>query len=155
MGIRWRLRKCRQSADANAGPGRPPGDRLSSGWVHRVTAAENRGELLIAYDLAMRGLARHPGDVPLSYLATLVLARSGATESAAACYERFKLGRQQGLDVATLGARLAKDKALAAPPRQRSPLLRAAAVAYRRIFARYGEAYPAVNAATLYLLAGD
>jgi hypothetical protein len=128
---------------------------LTAEWVRRVTAAENRGELLIAYDLAMRGLARHPGDVGLSYLATRVLARSGATESATACYERFKLADQRALDFATLGARLAKDAALAAPVRRRSRLLRAAAAAYRRIFTRSADAYPAVNAATLYLLAGD
>jgi class 3 adenylate cyclase len=128
---------------------------LTAGWVNRVTAAENRGELLIAYDLAMRGLARHPGDVELTYLAVRVLARSGAIESATASYARFKLGRQHGLDFAMLGARLAKDKALAAPARWRLPLLHAAAGAYRRIFARTDDAYPAVNAATLYLLAGD
>jgi len=122
--------------------------------MRRVKAAENRGELLIAYDLAMRGLARHPGNVDLSYLAVRVLARSGSTENAVACYERFKLGRQQGVDFAALGARLAKDAALGARAGRRERLLRAAG-AYRKIFERTGDHYPAVNAATLYLLAGE
>jgi hypothetical protein len=128
---------------------------LAGTWTRRIEAAENRGELLIAYDLAMRGLALHPDSVELRYLATRVLARSGATTTAATCWKRFGLSRQPALDIASLGARLSKDLALAAPAAQCGPMLGAAAAAYRRIFVRTREHYPAVNAATLYLLAGD
>jgi len=39
---------------------RPPAD-----WLARVVAAERRGEVLAASDLAERGLEEHPDDVAL------------------------------------------------------------------------------------------
>jgi hypothetical protein len=99
-------------------------------------------------------LAEHPDSIDLRYLATRVLARSGATDQAAALYKRFELDRRRKGDIAALGARIAKDQALAASV-NRQAALRAAARAYGRIFARTRNHYPAVNAATLYLLAGD
>src|SRR5664279_5385703 len=127
---------------------------LLSGWIDRVRAAEKSGDLFVAYDLAMQGLTEHPNSVDLRYLATRVLARSGATNHAAAMYERFRLGRQRNTDIASLGARITKDVALAAATGKRKAL-RIAAAAYGRIFAHTPAPYPGVNAATLYLLAGD
>ena len=127
---------------------------LLSGWIDRVRAAEKSGDLFVAYDLAMQGLTEHPNSVDLRYLATRVLARSGATNHAAAMYERFRLGRQRNTDIASLGARITKDVALAASTGKRKAL-RIAAAAYGRIFAHTPAPYPGVNAATLYLLAGD
>jgi tetratricopeptide (TPR) repeat protein len=127
---------------------------LASDWIDRVRAAERSGDLFVAYDIATQGLTKHPDSAELRYLATRVLARSGATDQAAALYERFELGRERPLDFAMLGARIAKDGALRAPVR-RSAALRAAAAAYGRIYSRTFDHYPAVNAATLYLLAGD
>ncbi len=133
---------------------------LPSDWIDRVRAAERSGDFVVAYDIATQGLAEHPDNVDLRYLATRVLVRSGATAQAAALYKRFALDRERQLDFATLGARIAKDAALAAPAApaalaNRSAALRAAAAAYARIYARTPDHYPAVNAATLYLLAGD
>jgi len=128
--------------------------RLLSGWVNRIRAAEKSGDLFVAYDLAMQGLTEHPDSVNLRYLATRILARSGATNHAAAMYEHFRLGRKRNIDIASLGARITKDVALAASTNKRKAL-RFAAAAYGRIFARTPTHYPAVNAATLYLLAGD
>ncbi len=129
-------------------------DTLPSDWIDRVRTAERSGDFLVAYDIATQGLAEHPDSVDLRYLATRVLARSGATDQAAALYKRFELERERKLDFAMLGARIAKDGALAAPADRRTAL-RAAAAAYGRIYARTPDHYPAVNAATLYLLAGD
>ena len=58
-------------------------------------------------------------------------------------------------DIAALGARIAKDLALAAAERDRSPLLSHAADLYEAIYRQSGGYYPAVNVATLRLLAGE
>ena len=67
-------------------------DGAAAEWLERVLDAERRGELLDAIDLAERGLAHHPADVPLQHRAVLALARAGATDEAA---RRLKL---YGLD---------------------------------------------------------
>lgn len=128
---------------------------LPSEWIDRIRAAERSGDLIDAYDLATQGLTEHPDSVDLRYLTTRALARSGATRHAADTYERFRLDRERNTDIASLGARIAKDVALAASTDKRGALLTSAAAAYARIFARAPTHYPAVNAATLYLLAGD
>src|SRR5437773_2507725 len=46
-------------------------------WLRETRELERRGELLLAYDVASRGLAEHPGDLWLRYRAVLVLARAG------------------------------------------------------------------------------
>ncbi len=127
---------------------------LLSDWIDRVRTAERSGDLIVAYDVAMRGLTEHHDSIVLRYLATRALARSGATNHASAMYEHFRLDRQRNTDIASLGARIAKDVALTASAGRRKAL-RIAAAAYGRIFARSPGHYPAVNAATLYLLAGD
>jgi hypothetical protein len=128
-------------------------DTAPSDWIAKVRAAERSGNFIIAYDTASQGLAEHPDNNDLRYLATRVLARSGATDQAAALYQKFGLARDPQLDFAMLGARIAKDMALAASAKR--PAALHAAAAYRRIYARTHDHYPAVNAATLYLLGGD
>jgi hypothetical protein len=125
-----------------------------SDLIGKVRSAERGGDLIVAYDLAEQGLAKCPNNAELRYLATRALARSGATEQAAALYKRFRLDHQPELDIAALGARIAKDRALGASANRRAAL-RAAAAAYGQIFDRTVHHYPAINAATLYLLAGD
>jgi class 3 adenylate cyclase len=127
---------------------------ILSDWIDRLRAAERRGDLLVAFDLATQGLERHPDSLRLRYLATRVMARSGAVDQAAALYKRFRLDRADDTDIASLGARIAKDYALAAPAGSRRRALRSAAEAYGEIYKRTHEYYPAINAATLYLLAG-
>src|SRR5439155_679091 len=53
-------------------------DTLPSDWIDRVRTAERSGDFLVSYDIATQGLAEHPDSVDLRYLATRVLARSGA-----------------------------------------------------------------------------
>jgi len=116
---------------------------------------ERSGDWLGAHDVATRGLAEFPDDVGLQHRAVLALARSGATTRAAEVYAALGLGRHAGEDVAALGARIAKDVALAAPRAERPARAREAAEAYRAVFARTRGYYPAVNAATMFLLAGE
>src|SRR3954454_4784612 len=115
-----------------------------------VLEAERRGELLTAFDLAERGLAENPDDVWLKHRAVLALARAGSTGEAARRFGEYGLAGVDDEDVAALQARIAKDEAIA----QGSGFERAAAL-YESIFRQTGGYYPAVNAATLTLLAGD
>jgi Adenylate and Guanylate cyclase catalytic domain len=124
-------------------------------WLDAVRSEERRGELLTAFDLAERGLEEHPGDLALEHRAVLVLARAGATEEAARRFDRYGLGRSSEEEISALGARIAKDAALACRGRERRRGARSAAHLYSAIFARTGGYYPAINAATLWLISGD
>jgi hypothetical protein len=100
-------------------------------------------------------LAEHPADVALKHRAVLALARAGATEEAARRFEQYGLKGSSDEDVSALQARIAKDFALAYEGRERTRRARSAAELYSAIFARTGGYYPAINAATLWLVAGD
>jgi class 3 adenylate cyclase len=128
--------------------------RSLPGWIEKIRSAERSGNLVVAYDLAIQGLAEYPDNADLRYLATRVLARSGSTQQAAALYAQFGFAGSGDHEVAALGARILKDQALATPSRRPAALI-AAAQAYSRIFDLTRDHYHAVNAATLYLLAGD
>jgi class 3 adenylate cyclase len=124
-------------------------------WLARVRQLEGRGELLLAYDTALQGLDAHPGDLWLGHRAVLNLAKAGATARAEKEYERLGLQRSDEPDVAALGARIAKDRALAAAGAERTVLLSRAADLYETIYRRSGGYYPGINVATLRLLAGE
>ena len=129
--------------------------RPATDWLEAVKGAERRGELLTAVDLAEQGLAEHPDDLWLKHRAVLALARAGATGEAAQRFERYGLQSAQQEDIAALAARIAKDLALeAAEQGRRSEALRARDL-YQAIHTRTGGYYPAVNAATLSLVAGE
>src|SRR5438270_13812085 len=106
-----------------------------------VLDAERRGELLMAFDLAERALAEHPDDLWLKHRAVLALARTGSTGEAARRFIDYGLEGIQDEDVAALGARIAKDQAIAA-----GGGFGAAADLYEAIFRRTGGYYPALNA---------
>jgi hypothetical protein len=132
-----------------------PAELTAAGWREVVLEAERAGELLAAADLAERGLAEHRGDVWLAHRAVLALARAGSTEEAALRFDAYGLASVASEDVAGLRARIAKDTALAATgARRRREAARSAAL-YAAVFARTGGYYPAINAATLSLVAGD
>jgi class 3 adenylate cyclase len=124
-------------------------------WLAAVKDAERRGELLAAFDLAERGLARHPDDVWLKHRAVLALARAGSTEEARRRFDEYGLAEVDAEDIAALRARIVKDAALAADGDERRREARRSAELYGEIFARTGGYYPAVNAATLSMIAGD
>ena len=113
------------------------------------------GDLAAAYDAAMSTI-EDGADVPrLRYLAVLALARMGATEQAREAYASLSVAEIGDADALALDARLLKDEAFAAAPAERPQALRRAAQAYRAVWEETGDPFPAANAATLLLLAGD
>jgi hypothetical protein len=135
----------------------PPATSVED-WLAAVRDAERRGEPLSAFDLAERGLLEHPADPRLGHRAVLALARAGATGQAARRFEEYGLAALEhgDEDIAALRARIAKDAALATrDSEQRAREAARAADAYADVFARTGGYYPAINAATLSLVAGE
>ena len=124
-------------------------------WLAAVQREERRGEPLAAFDLAERGLAEHPDSGQLKHRAVLALARSGATEEAARRFLEYGLADSEDEDIAALRARIAKDRALLEEGDARRALAARAAELYAEVYSRTGGYYPAVNAATLWLLAGE
>jgi tetratricopeptide repeat protein/adenylate/guanylate cyclase family protein len=129
--------------------------RPATDWLEAVKGAERRGELLTAVDLAEQGLAEHPDDLWLKHRAVLALARAGATREAAQRFERYGLQATDEEDIAALAARITKDLALEAAATGRSAEAAGARDLYQAIHARTGGYYPAINAATLSLVAGE
>ncbi len=131
-------------------------------WREKIEDTIARGDLLQAYDLAVRALEQFPEDPWLRFISVLVLARAGATRRARAEYAEYKLGKivapdspQLQVDLVALDARIAKDEAFAAPGATRDALLAKAADRYRAIFRETGDYYPGINATALLLLGGD
>ncbi|HET6175207.1 MAG TPA: adenylate/guanylate cyclase domain-containing protein [Gaiellales bacterium] len=130
-------------------------NRPATDWLEAVKGAERRGELLTAVDLAEQGLAERPDDLWLKHRAVLALARAGATGEAAQRFLQYGLSASEEEDIAALRARIAKDLALEAPPWERRAGAVRARDLYEAIHGRTGGYYPAINAATLSLVAGD
>ena len=107
--------------------------RSATDWLEAVKDAERRGELLTAFDLAEQGLAERPDDLWLKHRAVLALARAGATDEAARRFARYGLKASEEEDVAALGARIAKDLALAGPAAAR----RGEAIRARDLYRRF------------------
>jgi hypothetical protein len=134
-------------------------------WLHEVKAFFNQGEFFRAYDVAVEALELFPGDVALAHRAVLSLANSGATALALEKYQEFRLDQTLNdplaTDLRSLLGRLKKDQAFAETGEARVALLREGRAIYESAFhaataASDPEAYyPAINAATLGLLAGD
>lgn len=91
----------------------------------------------------------------LAHRAVLNLAKAGATVRAEAEFARLGLDGSDEPDITALGARIAKDRALAAAGPKRGALLSHAADLYEAIYRRSGGYYPGINVATLRLLAGE
>lgn len=126
----------------------------------RIDAALAKGDLFIAHDLALAGVAQFPDSALLKHRVVLALARLGAAQQAQARYDRWNLGqartgdRQLDIDLGALGGRLLKDQALAAKGYEQIRLFVQAAERYQRVFEQSRDAYPGTNAAALYLWAG-
>jgi len=120
-----------------------------------ILVAEQRGELLLAFDLAEQALAQEPGDRWLQHRAVLALARAGSTEEAERRFGEYGLDQVENEEAWALGARLRKDRALASTGQKRRRRAAEAAAMYRATFDRTGGYYPAINAATLELVAGN
>ncbi len=129
--------------------------------IRQVKDLEARGAYFRAADAADRALAAIDDDADeearhqLHYLHVRIVARSGATQQARKLYEEYGIGaRTDDLDARTLDARILKDKALKSKEPKRQGRLNEAAQKYHQVFDQLPDSYPAVNAATLYFLAG-
>jgi class 3 adenylate cyclase len=121
------------------------------------------GDFVLAFDTAEKAIENGNSALEMKHLSVLSLARSGATEQAIQKYKDMNLQRLAAkakpaslkTDIRALWARMQKDLALACRGEGRAALLSQAASAYEAVFKSGGGSYPAINAATLYLLAGD
>lgn len=128
---------------------------MEAAIIRDTEVALSRGDLLAAHDLAARAIAAGEAGERIRTLQVLALARMGSTAAASALYERYRLADSADVDAMALGGRLLKDRALAAPEAEARRLFAAASDAYAAAHARSGSYFPAVNAASLALLAGD
>jgi len=124
-------------------------------WLEQTAAEIRSGEFLMAYDLAIRGLEAYPENNLLKFRAVLALARSGATERAEELYSAFELQHVGTEDTSSLGARIAKDKFFVGAGHSNPNDSSKAAQLYQEVFEKSGGYYPAINAATMWLFAGD
>ncbi|HLH87613.1 MAG TPA: tetratricopeptide repeat-containing protein [Xanthobacteraceae bacterium] len=128
-----------------------------------IETALRVGDYFRAYDLATAALEAEPGDLDLHYVAVLALARTGANKHARACLrailDSIKSGKvvspQLAEDFAAMDARLAKDLALEEIGQKRRTLAADSARRYEAALAVKGGHFPAINAATMWLLAGE
>jgi hypothetical protein len=117
-----------------------------------VRAALARGDLLAAYDEVQQ--AKALGDPGLDYLEVLTLARLGDTEHALRLYGEYRIDAMGGVDALSLKARLLKDQAFADGARPNQEKLLEACGWYSAVYRETRSNYPAINAATLALIAG-
>jgi class 3 adenylate cyclase/tetratricopeptide (TPR) repeat protein len=131
-------------------------DQHQNEIIRSVQLSMKTGEYLQAYDQAEAGLKSFSDDKTLQYLAVLSLARQGATEQAQSLYDSFFLNQSIDSNHNALGARLIKDRALMSRLDQRSDMLLEAAQCYEQVYlsTQPRSYYPAVNAASMYFLAG-
>jgi len=119
-------------------------------------AALARGDLIAAYDATTAAIAEGDQGGTVRHQQVLALARMGDTERAMGLFTAYGLDRSNDPHERAIGARLLKDRALAAPagPDRQAAILDALE-AYRAIYRDSGDSFPGINAATLALLAGD
>jgi adenylate cyclase len=117
-----------------------------------VRAALARGDLLTAYDEVKR--AKELGHPGLDYLEVLTLARLGDTEQGLRRYHDYRIDEMGGVDALSLKARLLKDQAFADGGRPDQEKLLEACGWYSAVYRETRSNYPAINAATLALIAG-
>jgi hypothetical protein len=121
------------------------------------------GDVILAYDAANEVVATRPDDVEARYLVALALVRSGALGRAQRAIEQLQdvVATTPGAaaeileDAAALRGRLAKQLALAAQGAEQQALAAEAARLYEAAADRHGRYFTSVNAATMWLIAGD
>jgi hypothetical protein len=128
--------------------------------IDAVRAHLEAGAPWDACDAAREALAESPHDPELLYLAALANARAGAAHAARALLDRAEAVTSPAsariVDVLSLRGRLAKDEFQRAPDAERANALALRARDhYLRAYAVSGDAYPAINAATMALVGGD
>jgi len=117
-------------------------------------SALSRGDLIAAYDATVAAIEAGDESGAIRHGQVLALARMGDTERAMELFEAYGLDRSSDPHERAVGARLLKDRALAAPPGERLFALERAFEAYHAIYLESGDSFPGINAATLAMLAG-
>ena len=134
----------------------------SANALDDVRSMAASGDYLLAFD-HLEKLRASSADTPeLQHLVVLCLARSGATQNAMRLFKKLALDKLDTVeisnrlktDIEALWARLLKDQALAANSNREQKFAEAASE-YEKIYRENGGYYPAINAAALWLLAGD
>lgn len=122
----------------------------------QVKALMRRSDYLRAYDLATHGVALYPDHVGLRHRGVLALARIGVTSRATLLFSQWALNQvTDDEDVLALRGRLIKDAARSQTGPARVGALVKAADAYERAFEVRQGYFPAINVASLFLMAGD
>ncbi|HKR25764.1 MAG TPA: adenylate/guanylate cyclase domain-containing protein [Allosphingosinicella sp.] len=116
--------------------------------------ALSHGDLIGAYDATVAAIEAGDETSAIRHCQVLALARMGDTERAMELFEAYGLERSADPHERAVGARLLKDRALAAAPGERQFALERAFEAYHAIYLASGDSFPGINAATLALLAG-
>lgn len=137
-------------------------DQLAPTLVDEVRELIRKGEYLRAYDQASTVADRQRSSPELRYLSVLALARARATAQAIRRFDALGLGSvhadsvspRLAEDISALAARLDKDMAGIDKARSEKWATRSAE-AYQAAFGKHRSAYLAVNAATMWLMAGD
>lgn len=129
--------------------------------LRRVRALIGAGDPLLALEVADEAVVGElgpTGHVQLDYLRALALARAGALGSASAALAELNdaVADDSALaeDIAALSARLVKDRALRRSGADRVDGFEEAARRYDNVYRRYKRPYSAINAASMFLLAG-
>lgn len=127
-----------------------------------VRKALEHGDYLTAFERARGAVAAGVAGVTVRWLGVLALARAGSTERARRFFAEWELWNIAEVqdptlaeDLMALDARIAKDAALEAEGSDRDARCAEAAVRYEAIWDLLGRPYSGVNAATLWLLAGE
>lgn len=126
-----------------------------------ISNAQKSGDYLKEYDLAQAALEQYPEDEFFRYCSALALSKCNAKQRALDYFYSCKLHQSGNEYVRSLEPRILKDLAIQSLDRD-TPFqdmdrekFSTAAVTYQRELENSGGHYSAVNAATLYLLAGE
>ncbi|HEX3996629.1 MAG TPA: tetratricopeptide repeat-containing protein [Acetobacteraceae bacterium] len=139
------------------------GTQTEADWLVRIGQARRQGNYLLVYDLAQRALQAWPDAIDFEHQAILALARAGATNNARTRYDRLVAsGRLDAItdprlaeDFAALDGRLWKDLAQRSRPDDALRYRLLSANAYAAASRRFSRYYTAINAASMFLAAGN
>lgn len=121
--------------------------------IATIRAAESAGDYLLAFDLASQATETFPDSEEVKYLAVRAIARAGSLARAESLYRDYGLKESTDVDTRSLRARIAKDRFISNP--RDKEVAQEAAGLYQHIYEDTDDPYPGINAATLWMLAGD
>ena len=122
----------------------------------KIRDAIDRGNLLLAHDLAQAEISDGNASADIQHSLVLSLARMGNAAKAMELYEQFGLDSSPDQHVRAVAARVLKDTAIAMPPgSDRADALAKAHAAYKALYDEDLDTYPGINAATLAFLGED